>query len=105
MKTWLSDALVAAVLTVLAIACGGAALIRAEFGGPVWILLALLAPLVTVGAPSLAAVLLLAWVWPGPSIFAFAIAAIALAFGFQLAAVVLTRRYVGRAGFWRAKNC
>ena len=76
-------------------------LLIAELGGPLWILLALLVPLVTVGLPSLVAVLLLASMWPGPSAQAFLIAAAILAFCFQFAAVALLRKYVpyaGRAG-------
>ena len=68
MKGWLGNAVWAGALTLIALAAGGTALIFAEFGGPVWLLVALLVPLVTVGAPSLAAVLLLAAVWPGPSL-------------------------------------
>jgi hypothetical protein len=97
MKTWLIDAGVTAVLTAMALAAGGAALIVAEFGGPLWMLLALLVPLVTVGAPSLAAVLLLAAVWPGPSLRAFVIAAAVLAFCSQFAAVAAVRRWRRRA--------
>lgn len=96
MRTWLIDACLAAVLTAMALAAGGTALMFAEFGGPVWVLVALLVPLVTVGAPSLAAVLLLAAVWPGPSLRAFMIVAVGVAFCFQFAAVVLWRRWSGR---------
>lgn len=96
MKTWLLDAGIAVGLTAMALATGAAALIFAEFGGPVWLLVALLVPLVTVGAPSLAAVLLLAAVWPGPSLRAFMMVAVVVAFCFQYAAVVVWRRWSGR---------
>lgn len=96
MKGWLVNAVWAGALTLIALAAGAAALIFAEFGGPVWLLVALLVPLVTLGAPSLAAVLLLAAVWPGPSLGAFMIVAAVLAFCFQVAAVALWRRWRGR---------
>ena len=96
MKTWLTDACIAVVLTAGALVAGVTALIFAEFGGTPWMLLALLVPLVTIGAPSLAAVLLLAAVWPGPSSRAFVIAAAVLAFCFQFAAVVFWRRWSAR---------
>lgn len=97
MKTWLIDTAVAGALTVLALAAGGAALMCAEFGGPVWMLVALLVPVLTIGAPSAAAVLLLASVWPGPSFRAFLISSVVLAFGFQLSSVALIRRWRRRA--------
>ena len=96
MKGWLGNAVWAGALTLIALAAGGTALIFAEFGGPVWLLVALLVPLVTVGAPSLAAVLLLAAVWPGPSLRGFVVVAAVVAFCFQLAAVVMWRRWRGR---------
>lgn len=93
MKGWLGNAVLAGALTLSALAAGGTALIVAEFGGPVWLLVALLVPLVTLGAPSLAAVLLLAAVWPGPSLRAFMIVAAVVAFCVQFAAVVVWRRW------------
>ena len=96
MKGWLVNAVWAGALTLIALAAGGTALIFAEFGGPVWLLVTLLVPLITVGAPSLAAVLLLAAVWPGPSLRAFMIVAVVVAFWFQFAAVVVWRRWSAR---------
>jgi hypothetical protein len=104
MRVRLADTVLASALTAITLVAGAVALVFAEFGGPMWMLVALLLPVLTVGAPSLAAVLLLAWVWPGPSILAFAIASTILGFGFQFAAVLLIRRYVGRAGFRRANG-
>jgi hypothetical protein len=42
-----------------------------EFGAPLWIILLMLLWLVTVGAPSTAAVLAVIWSWPGGSFLAF----------------------------------
>lgn len=91
---WLVDATVASVLTALALGAGAGALLLAEFGGPVWMLVAFLVPLLTFGLPSLAAVLLLTSFWPGPSLRAFLLIGAVLAFGFQFASVALVRRWM-----------
>jgi len=88
--------LLTSVLSFLSLIAGACALIVAEFGGPVLILIPLLVWLLTLGLPTLAAVLLTARFWPGPSLGAFVVTAALLAFVLQFAAVWAVRRIRGR---------
>lgn len=91
--------LVAGGLSLLSLLAGATALILAEFGAPAYIFVSLLAWLLTLGLPTLAAVLLLACIWPGPSLGMFAVVAALLAFALQFAAVWAVRHGLRR---WRA---
>lgn len=91
--------LVAGGLSLLSLLAGATALILAEFGAPAYIFVLLLAWLLTLGLPTLAAVLLLARFWPGPSLGMFVVVAAVLAFGLQFAAVWVVRHGLRR---WRA---
>jgi hypothetical protein len=62
----------------------------------VWVFVVLLAWLLTVGLPTLAAVLLLARFWPGPSFPAYLLSAALLALFFQFGAVLGIRRGITR---------
>ncbi len=77
------------LLCLLSLLAGAIALVLAEFGAPVWVFVLLLGWLVTVGLPTLSAVLLLVRVWEGPSFQAFLVLAAVLALVFQFAAVSL----------------
>lgn len=90
------DVLVAGLLWLLSLIAGAVALVLAEFGAPVWVFVVLLAWLLTLGLPTLAAVLLLSRFWPGPSFQAYVLSAALLAFLFQLGAVSGIRRVVTR---------
>ena len=81
------DALVGGLLWLLSLAAGTAALMLAEFGAPAWIFVVLFVWLATIGLPTLAAILLLAWLWPGRSLQAYLLSAVLLAFLFQFGAV------------------
>ncbi len=85
-------------LCLLSLTAGAAALLLAEFGAPVWVFVVLFAWLLTLGLPTLVAVLLLAWFWQGPSFQAYLLSAVLLAFFFQLGAVLGIRRGIKR---WR----
>ena len=88
--------LTAALLSVLSLIAGAAALILAEFGAPVWLLAGLVTWLVTIGLPTLVSVLLLARFWPGPSFQTFVLSAIVLACLFQFAALAGLRWILAR---------
>ncbi len=77
------------LLCLLSLLAGAIALVLAEFGAPVWVFVLLLGWLVTVGLPTLSAVLLLVRFWEGPSLQAFLVSAAALAFLFQFAVVLV----------------
>lgn len=88
----------AAALSFLSLIAGALALVLAEFGAPVWAFVLLFAWLLTLGLPTLAAVLLLARFWPGPSLGAFVVVTVILAFAFQFAALWMVRRGFARWG-------
>ena len=88
----LHDLLIGGALCLLSLIAGAGALASAEFGAPAWVLLVLLAWLLTIGLPTLAAVLLLAGFWPGPSFAAFLLSAVFLALLAQFGAVHAVRR-------------
>ena len=91
MKPVRRDLLIAGVVCLLSLVAGAGALVLAEFGAPVWVFVLLLGWLVTLGLPTLAAVLLLATFWRGPSFEAFLIVAVLLALIFQFGAVLTIR--------------
>ncbi len=84
------------LLCFLSLIGGAAAIILAEFGAPVWVFVVLLGWLLTVGLPSLCAVLLLAHFWEGLPFLGFLVSAAVLALIFQCTAVWLFRRGIGR---------
>lgn len=87
---------VAGALWFASLLAGSSALIAAEFGASVYLHVLLLGWLLTVGLPTLAAVVMLASVWPGPSLGMFVVVAAVLAFGAQFAAVWTVRRLLAR---------
>ena len=99
-RVLLKNILLSGFLCVTSLLAGAAALILAEFGAPVWIFVGLLTWLVTVGLPTLAAVVILATLWPGPSFRAFLVTAILFAWVFQLGAITAWRWGVAR---WRRR--
>ena len=97
------DIFLAGGLCLSSLVAGGAALVFAEFGAPVWVFVGLLAWLLTAGLPTLTSVLLLARYWPGPSFGAFILSAIVLSFLAQLGSIAGIRwamlrrhRHLGR---------
>ncbi len=80
---------VASLLWFVSLLAGVTTLFLAESGAPAWVFVLLLGWLVTVGLPTLSAVLLLVRVWEGPSFQAFLVLAAVLALVFQFAAVSL----------------
>ena len=84
------------LLCFLSLTAGSAAIVLAEFGAPPWIFVILLGWLLTVGLPSLCAVLLLAHFWEGLPFLGFLASAAILALIFQCTAVWLFRRGIGR---------
>ena len=85
------------LLCLLSLLAGATALVLAEFGAPVWVFVLLLGWLVTVGLPTLSAVLLLVRFWEGGSLQLFLLSAAALAFLFQFAVVSVLWRGIRRA--------
>jgi drug/metabolite transporter (DMT)-like permease len=92
MRPTLRDLLVGGVLCLLSLVAGASALVLAEFGAPVWVFALLLVWLLTLGLPTLVAVLLLAGFWPGPSFQTYLVAAALLALFLQFGAVSAIRR-------------
>lgn len=72
----------------------------AEFGAPAWVFVVLFAWLLSVGLPTLAAVLVLAGFWPGPSFGAYLVSVVILAFCLQLGAFWGIRRGIRK---WRLR--
>jgi len=97
----------AALTWAVSLVAGASALVLADFGGPPWVFLALGAWLLTVGLPTLAGTLLVAYltgVLPsgalplGPALLAIAIASLVLqSVAFLAASRLLGRRFPKRA--------
>ena len=84
--------LVSAGLTVISLLAGAGALALAEFGTLHWLLLLLLAWLLTLGLPTTLAIVTLAAFWRDLPLGAFIAAAFLLGFVFQTAALSLVLR-------------
>ena len=96
----LRDVRVAAVLCLLSLIATALSLVFAEFGAPPWVFVVLFAWLLTLGLPTLAAVLVLAGLWQGPSFGTYLVTVVILAFCLQLGAFWATRRGIER---WRLR--
>lgn len=95
----LLDIVLASALCLLSLGVGAGALMLAEFGASAWVFALLLTWLVTIGLPTLMAVLVLATFWPGPSFLAYVVSAIIAALFLQWGMVVAIRR-----GFTRRRR-
>ena len=82
---------------------GASALLLAEFGAPAWVFVILLVWLLTLGLPTLVAILMLAQFWQGPSFPVYLLCAVVLAFLLQLGSVsgirLGIRREISRRDF------
>lgn len=83
--------LIGFILSLASLLAGGVATLLAAFGVPVWIFVLLLGWLLTIGLPSLCAVLLLARFWEGLPFAGFLVSVGFLAMVFQSASVWLIR--------------
>ena len=93
--------LVAVPLWLVSLIAGAAAIVLADFGAPSWVFVLLLAWLLTLGLPTVCAVLLLARYWPGPSFQTFLVSAALVALVSQWTAVWLVQQGIGR---WRTRK-
>ena len=83
----LKATLVGVGLWLLSLAAGTASIGLGEYGAPLWVIMLPLIWLVTLGAPSTAAVLAIVWYWPGGSFLLFLSLAAAAALVAQLLSV------------------
>jgi hypothetical protein len=97
----LKAALIAIGLWVVSLTALVASLALGDFGASLWLIVPLLIWLVSLGAPTTAAVLILVWIWPGGSFLLFLGLASAAALFAQFLAMwtsikLLQRRRVDR---------
>lgn len=82
---------VAVLLCLLSLIAGLVAILLAEFGGPEWVFVLLFGWLLTLGLPSLGAILVSVYLWEGLGLRGFLVSAALLALVFQYSAVSLVR--------------